>query len=305
MLARLLDAIPLGQLPDARWFTSVVEARGSAREQHQGPSGAHDVHMKYLGTAGFVLSAGEHRVVLDPYLTRHPLSRLFSGPLPSDAALVARHVPHAHDVFVGHAHFDHVLDAPDLCLRTGARLIGSRAVCNVGRAAGLREAQLLETRGREDVQSGPFTVRGLPSRHGKVLFGRVPFPGDIREPPSWPARMVELRHGLVLNWYVRVGGFSLIHIDSADFLAHELRGLHVDFVCLCAAGWQTRPRLVEELVDILKPRYVMPCHWDTMITHVERPARVLPGLELPRMLDAIRAAGATPLLLPLLAERRL
>jgi L-ascorbate metabolism protein UlaG (beta-lactamase superfamily) len=261
--------------------------------------------MKYLGTAGFVLSAQGHHVVLDPYLTRHPISRLLAGPLASDSALVARHVPRAHDVFVGHAHFDHVLDAPDLCLRTGARLIGSSAVCNVGRAAGLPEAQLVETRGREDVPSGPFRVRGLPSRHGKVLFGRVPLPGDIPKPPSWPARMGELRHGLVLNWHVRVDGFSLIHIDSADFLAHELHGLRADFVCLCAAGWQTRPRLVEELVDILKPRYVMPCHWDTMITHAERPARVLPGLELPRMLATIRAAGATPLLLPPLAQHSL
>lgn len=298
MLARLLDTLPLGRVPDPRWFTS-------PGEPDQPESGRHDLRLKYLGTAGFVLTAAGHHVVLDPYLTRLPLSRLFKGPLPSDGALVARHVPHASDVFVGHAHFDHVLDAPDLCLRTGARLIGSRAVCNVGRAAGLPEAQLLETRGREDVQSGPFTVRGLPSRHGKVLFGRVPLPGDIKEPPGWPARMAELRHGLVLNWYVRVGGFSLVHIDSADFLAHELRGLRADFVCLCAAGWQTRPRLVEELVEILRPRYVMPCHWDTMITHVERPARVLPGLDLPRMLDAIRAAGATPLLLPLLTERGL
>ena len=31
----------------------------------------------------------------------------------------------ADDVLVGHAHMDHVLDAPSLCMRTGARLIGS------------------------------------------------------------------------------------------------------------------------------------------------------------------------------------
>lgn len=291
MFARLLDALPLGKAPAESWY-----APPSVRP------GEHGVALKYLGTAGFVLSAQGHHVVLDPYLTRHRPSQLFSGPLRSDSALVARHIPQANDVFVGHAHYDHVLDAPELCLRTGARLIGSSAVCNVGRAAGLPASQLVETQGREDVGSGPFIVRGLPSVHGKVLFGRVPFPGDIAAPPAWPPRIAELRHGLVLNWHVRMGGMSLVHIDSADFLAHELSGVRADLVCLCAAGWRMRPRYVQEVVASLKARYVMPCHWDTMITHADRPARMIPGIDLPGMMAAIRGAGATPLLLPMLSQ---
>jgi L-ascorbate metabolism protein UlaG (beta-lactamase superfamily) len=291
MLARLLDALPIGKCPDASWYTP------APREAAQ-----RGLSLKYLGTAGFVLSAQGHRVVLDPYLTRHRISQLISGPLRSDTELVRRHIPEADDVFVGHAHYDHVLDAPDLVLRTGARLIGSRAVCMVGRAAGVPESQLLETHGREDLASGPFSVRGLPSVHGKVLFGRIPFPGDITEPPTWPPRVSELRHGLVLNWLVRLGDFSLVHIDSADFLPDELRGQRADVVCLCAAGWRFRPRLVEEVVDVLKPRYVMPCHWDTMITHADAPPRMLPGVDLPGMMTAIRATGVTPLLLPMLSH---
>jgi L-ascorbate metabolism protein UlaG (beta-lactamase superfamily) len=294
MLAQLLDALPVGESPDPRWYA-----------KYEGQPGPHGLSLKYLGTAGFVLHAQDHRVVLDPYLSRHRLSQLFSAPLRSDTALVARHIPEADDVFVGHAHYDHVLDAPDLCARTGARLIGARAVCMVGRGAGLPEQQLVETSGREDIVSGPFTVRGLPSVHGKVLFGRIPFPGDISAPPSWPPRIAELRHGLVLNWLVRLGDFSLLHIDSADFLLEELRGLRADMVCLCAAGWRYRPRLVEDVVAALKPRYVMPCHWDTMITHADAPARMLPGLDLPGMMAAIAAAGATPLLLPMLTHYQL
>jgi L-ascorbate metabolism protein UlaG (beta-lactamase superfamily) len=305
MLTRLLDALPIGQPPDGSWYAQgpQFEARGAVRAQSS--TGEHGLSLKYLGTAGFVLTAQGHRVVLDPYLSRHRLSELFSAPLRSDTELVARHIPEADDVFVGHAHYDHVLDAPELCLRTGARLIGSRAVCNVGRAAGVPEPKLVETRGREDLICGPFTVRGLPSVHGKVLFKRVPFPGDITAPPSWPPRIQELRHGLVLNWLVRMGGFSLLHIDSADFLLDELRGLSADLVCLCAAGWKTRPRYVEEVVAALKPRYVMPCHWDTMVTHAEQPARMIPGIDLPSMMAAIRAAGATPLLLPMLSQYHL
>jgi hypothetical protein len=41
----------------------------------------------------------------------------------------------------------------------------------VGRAAGLPESQLVQTEGREDIACGAWTVRGLPSIHGKAIFG--------------------------------------------------------------------------------------------------------------------------------------
>jgi L-ascorbate metabolism protein UlaG (beta-lactamase superfamily) len=291
MLAALLDRLSLGSPPPAASFSQTTRPLGDA-----------GVSLRYLGTAGFVLEAEGHSVVLDPYLSRHGLRQLFSGPLRSDEALVARHIPRADDVFVGHAHYDHVLDAPDLCKRTGARLIGSRAVCMVGRAAGVPEAQLYETRGREDIVSGGFTLRGIPSRHGKVVLGKVLFPGDISEPPPWPARARDLRHGLVLNWLVRHAGFSLLHVDSADFYRTELTGLRADVVCLCAAGWRARPNYVAEVVELLKPRFIMPCHWDTMITHADQPARMIPGLQLDAMIAQIRRARVEPLLLPLHAS---
>jgi L-ascorbate metabolism protein UlaG (beta-lactamase superfamily) len=290
MSVRFLRRLGLGRVPRGEWF-----ARPLAPAPRQG------VAMTYLGTAGFVLKTGGHTIALDPYVTRHRLRQLFR-PLVSDVARVARCIPQVNDVFVGHAHYDHVIDAPALCARTGARLVGSRAVCMVGRAAGLPEAQLCETAGREDIASGAFTVRGLPSRHGKVLGDHVLFPGDIPAPPSWPPRIAELRHGLVLNWHVRCGDFSLMHVDSADFLEAELRDVSADVVCLCAAGWQARPDYVAEAVRLLKPRFVLPCHWDTMITSLEEPARMLPGVDLEGMLRAILRAGAQPLLLPLLGS---
>jgi L-ascorbate metabolism protein UlaG (beta-lactamase superfamily) len=278
--------------PDPRWFrTPHVVAE-------------HDLELAYLGTAGFVLRTGEHTLALDPYVTRAGVAELLRGPLVPDSARVVRYFPQVNDVLVGHAHYDHVLDAPLICQLTGARLIGSRAVCMVGQAAGLPHTQLVSTAGREDIESGPFVVRGLPSRHGKVLLGRVPFPGDITRPPRWPARAWELRHGLVLNWLVRTRSFTLVHVDSADFVREELEGLSADVVCLCAVGRRYRPRYVEEIVRALRPRWVVPCHWDTMITPLDEEPQLLPGVDLPGMFDEIVRAGAEPLLLPLLGRVR-
>lgn len=266
---------------------------------HQGDA----VRIKYLGTAGFVISDADRTVVLDPYLTRTNLRTTLRKALVPDTDLIARHIPHADDVLIGHSHFDHILDAPDLCRLTGARLIGSRATMMVGRAAGLPGEQLLETAGREDIASGDWTLRGLPSLHGKAVAGRIPLPGDITEPPPWPPRLRDLRHGLVLNWLLDTGSLRVVHIDSADFINEELKGIQADVVCLCAIGRKYRPNYVKDVVELLQPRWIIPCHWDTMITPLEAEPDMIPGVNLPGFVQEIREAGVEPLLTPMLGEQ--
>ena len=288
MFRRLLGLKP----PEATWFTHPPP-----------PASDHALQLTYLGTAGFVLSAPERTVVLDPFVSRHPLGHLLANqPLPSDPALVKRLIPRADDVLIGHAHFDHILDAPELCRQTGARLIGSRATCMVGRAAGLPETQLVETAGRKDIASGTWTVRGLPSVHGKALLGKIPLPGDITAPPPWPARMRDLRHGQVLNWLVDTGDLRVLHVDSADFIRDELQGVRADLVCLCAIGRRYRPGYVREVVELTRPRWIVPCHWDTMVTPIDQSPEMLPGVDLPGFLREIENAGVQALPVPLLGR---
>lgn len=278
--------------PPAHWY---------APRAHHGAESGERVELTYLGTAGFVLKSAERTLVLDPYVSRPGLPGLLTAPLVPDEALIRRLLPQADDVLVGHAHYDHILDAPSLCHHTGARLIGSRATIMVGRAAGLPEAQLLETAGREDIACGHWSVRGLPSRHGKIL-GRIPIPGDLTEPPAWPARMRALKHGLVLNWVVDTGGLRIVHIDSADFINEELAAVKADVVCLCAAGHRYRKHYIRDVVSLLKPRWVVPCHWDTMLTPIEAEPDLIPGIDLPGFMQQIREQGAEPLLMPLLGK---
>lgn len=275
--------------PDPSWFH-----RDEVREPH--------VRLRYLGTAGFVIENDERAIVLDPYVSRSSLFDTVAKPLISDEGLVRKWIPRADDVFVGHAHYDHILDAPTVCRTTGARLIGSRATCMVGRAAGLPDSQMLETSGREDIASGDWTVRGIPSLHGKVLFGRVTLPGDITSPPPWPPRLRDLRHGQVLNWWIDTGSIRIVHVDSADVIDDELRGLSADVVCLCAIGRRYRPNYVRDVVEILAPKVIVPCHWDTMITRLDEPCDLLPTVDLPGFLDEIRSFGVEPRLVPLLSS---
>jgi L-ascorbate metabolism protein UlaG (beta-lactamase superfamily) len=256
------------------------------------------LELTYLGTAGFILKNKQRTVVLDPYLSRVGVTELFR-PLHTNTALLKKHIPYADDVLIGHAHYDHILDAPDLCKQTGARLIGSKATCMVGRAAGLPESQLKETEGREDIACGSWTVRGLPSIHGKAIFGRIPIPGDILSPPVWPPKLLDLKHGLVLNWLVDTGSLKIVHIDSADFIPTELQGMKADIVCLCAIGRKYRPNYVKDVVALLQPKWIIPCHWDTMFTHYENEPDYIPSVDLAGFIKEIKDAGVEPIVMPM------
>ena len=252
--------------------------------------------IRYIGTAGFVVEADGHTLVFDPYVSRPPLLSLLK-PLVPNKALIDQIIPKANDVFIGHSHFDHILDAPYLCERTGSRLIGSSSTRQVGLAAGLPEEQLVATEGNEAIESGPAQITGIPSLHGK-MFGRIPLPGDITSPPSWPPLYRELKCGLVLDWYIEMAGLKVMHIDSADLIDENLEGRKVDILCLCAIGRKHRPDYAKTAIEKLQPKYVIPCHWDWLFSPYDKPVKKFPFLDLNGFIDEIAEAGAEPVPLP-------
>lgn len=253
------------------------------------------VAFTFLGTAGFIVEHADRTFVLDPYVTRASLFRTVFGRLVPDEARIARYVPRADEVLVGHAHYDHVLDAPSLALRTGARLLGSPATMMVGRAAGVPEAQRVTVHPGDTVACGPASVTAWRSRHGKAVLGRVPLPGDILSPPAWPPRATALRHGQVLHWELRLGGLRVLHVDSADFFDDELPP--ADVLLLCAIGRHYRQDYTRTLLARTRARVVIPCHWDDFSVPIDAAPRQLPGVDVEGFCDEIRAGGARPIVL--------
>jgi hypothetical protein len=108
-------------------------------------------------------------------------------------------------------------------------------------------------------------------------------------PPPYPPKFHHLRHGQVFNWWINTGHLRVVHIDSADFIEQELQGRQADIVCLCAIGRKYRPNYVKDVVRLLKPKYIIPCHWDTMVTPIDQPPKLLPGVNIPEFLEEIKA----------------
>ena len=254
--------------------------------------------LQYHGTAGFTVSSDQTNIILDPFVTRPGLmSTAFRRLVPNEARIESV-FPRADAVLVGHSHHDHILDAPHICKTTGATFVGSQDAAYVAQAAGVPTSQICVTHGEHDHQFGAATIRAIPSLHGKV-YGRVTLPGSIVAPPRWPPRVWSLPHGQVLNWSVKMNGVKMVHIDSADMIDDELAQHSADVVCLCAIGRQSRPDYVETVVRLLKPRWIVPCHWDWFFSPWGQTPPLLPGVNLQGFCREIEAQGVKPILLPM------
>jgi L-ascorbate metabolism protein UlaG (beta-lactamase superfamily) len=268
-----------------RWVPN-EELRPRAREA----SGA-SLHVRWLGTAAHVIETATTRILIDPYLSRPGLGRLIGQPLEPDEALIFASVRTRIDaILCGHSHFDHLLDAPRIAQRTGAKLAGSRTTCAFGRASGLADDQLIEVppSGRR-FTIGDIDVRFVPSLHGRTALGRVPFPGAVDGDVGLPARAHHYKMGGAFGILLRAGGTSVYHNGSADLIDAELDGEHADVLLAGLALRRATRDYVARLVGALHPKLVIPTHHDAFFAPLDRGVHLLPGIDLEGFVSDVRA----------------
>src|SRR5690606_561083 len=97
------------------------------------------------------------------------------------------------------------------------------STCAWGRAEGLPESQLVQIpRSGAIVQVNDVEVRFVPSRHGRILFDRVPLPGEVRRTPKLPSRIWHYKMGGAYGVLLRAPGATVYHNGSADLVDAEL-----------------------------------------------------------------------------------
>ncbi len=80
-----------------------------------------NIQLRWLDNAGLQI---EHAgiLVIDPFLTRPSMKKMFFSTLQSNAALQEAILPECDTILVTNAHYDHILDAPLIARKTGARV---------------------------------------------------------------------------------------------------------------------------------------------------------------------------------------
>lgn len=281
----------LSSNPLRRLTTAVPEHLYHRQER---PNEDADLALQWTGTAGFRLVHQGYHFWLDPHFSRHSPWQVLR-PISPDLDKIAAMVDRADAVAVGHSHFDHALDAPAIAVAHGAHVYGSTDTLTWCRGYGVPELQLHTLLGEGEVHdAGPFRLRAVKSDHSPFALGRVPFPGRIQAPIATPARVDAWRVGEVFGLHLTAGRHRVYHLGSAGLREAELHGIQADVVLCCTVGRQATPNFTQRMVQALRPRLVIPCHWDQFWRPIDAPARQIPGNDLLGFLDEVAACPDAP-----------
>ncbi len=191
------------------------------------------VKVKFLGHAAFLIE-GSRKIVIDPFLTGNPKAAAKPEEVEADLILIT------------HAHGDHIGDAAVIARRTGAKIVAMYDVANY-----LVESEKgITTIG---MNYGPTEIDGV----------------GIIQVPAWHSSSDGIHAiGNASGFIVKLDGKTIYHAgDTFVFkdmeLFSELYG-PIDVALLPIGGHFTMgPREAAKAVDLLKPRKVVPMHYNT------------------------------------------
>ena len=227
---------------------------------------ARGLELEWLGVAGYRLTYEGQTIYIDPYISRVPLSSVVHrAPALADPALHERWLRapgRVLGVLVGHTHFDHAIDVPEIARRHGCPAYGSSSLVNLMRLHGLTERAVEVEPGRR-YELGPFTVTFVPSLHSKLLMGfAVPYDGELTCEHLDGLTPSAYRCGQVWGIHVEVAGTTFYHQGSANLIDEALSHRGVDVFLAGIAGRSFTRDYWQRILPRLEPRTVLASHFD-------------------------------------------
>lgn len=191
------------------------------------------VQIEFLGHATFMLSAGEHRVLIDPFLTGNPQAPVNADDVNPTA------------ICITHGHADHMGDAAAIAKRTGATVYSAFEIC-----------EYLGEQGVEKLEPGnPGGVITTP-------FGHVSFTHAFHS-SSFEGRYMGMPMGIV----VEIGARRVYHLgDTGLFGDLKLIGqLHQPHAALIPVGdrFTMGPAHAKVAAEMIGAPVAIPCHYGT------------------------------------------
>lgn len=229
------------------------------------------LRFRWLGVAGIELTYGNDALLIDPFLTRPPFWRLLIGRVEPEHELVKAHLNRCDYILVTHAHYDHLMDVPDIAISSGAITYGSPNTCKLLKACAVPDHQIHEVHPGDKFEVGCFAIHVLTAKHGKAPGFS---PGHVREGLQPPLRLREYVMDVDYSYLIQVAGLKIL-----DWSGEGTEGAPAADVLFVIPN--SLPGFCEYLISTVQPRLVVPIHWDDLFRPIDSP--IHPSFELPRL----------------------
>lgn len=235
--------------------------------------------LRWLGCAGFRLTAGDAALLIDPWVSRNEHAR------PPVSATLPELLP-AQAVILSHGHFDHAADVPALCrlapVPVYATARGIRSLARAGVPAALLNT--IEPTWRGAI--GPFAIQADPVHHvhyGMKLIAQTLARLSWRAPRYLPL-LTRWPCGQAVALRVEVAGIRIVHMGTAGASPRQLDAIAargpVDVLLVALQGNARIHEIAARIVERLAPRVVIPHHQDDFYPPVSIEVPVGPFVEV-------------------------
>jgi L-ascorbate metabolism protein UlaG (beta-lactamase superfamily) len=270
-----------------------------------------ELSVRFMGVSTLMLSDGQTSIMTDGFFSRPELFKVLLGRIGPDneridAALHTLCNPRLAAVMVAHSHFDHALDSAVVASRTGAVLVGSASVANIGLGAGLAPERIKSVDTQGPFRFGDFKVQAFQSPHSPD----AKFPGTITAPLTAPARASAYKEGGNYSYLIDHNGLRILIHPSANFTPGLFKGVKADIVFL-GIGTLGKQDLRfaqdywHEVVQTTGARLVIPIHWDDFFESLDKGLQPMPewmdpfDVAMQRLMPMALADGVSLRLMPL------
>jgi L-ascorbate metabolism protein UlaG (beta-lactamase superfamily) len=261
-------------------------------DQHAQPIPPGAVKVTFFGTSSLLIDDGETQLLTDGFVTRPGFIKAGFGKIESDSTLVKRiikeeKIDRLKAVFVVHSHYDHVLDAPTFSKLTTAGLYGSASTLQVARAAKVPASLLHTFETGKALTFGKFTVTILPSRHTPPFNILGKSNDDLGETIdsnfTLPAKTKAFTEGGAYDVLIEHNGKRLLIKASTNYIEGRLDDVQADVLFLGIAqlgkqGNAFKENFYKYTVLPLKPKLLIPIHWDNFFKPLNNNLKPLPKI---------------------------
>ena len=271
---------PSGQVVDFKKW----QYQSSAK---QTPSSS--LQVKFFGVSTLLFDDGVTQILIDGFFSRPSLYQVLFQKIQSQPELIRQmiqqqHLQRTQAIFVTHSHYDHALDIGELARQLPhTKIIGSNSSLNIARGGQVTEQQLIQVQPLHALSFGEFKATAIASQHTPPTAVNNDLGEEISQPLQLPARFSQFKEGHSFDYLIEHQGHKILVKASTGAVPDQLKNLKVDTLFLGIAQLSRQSKefqqnYLDQTLRTLKPKVVIPIHWDNFFQAGNQPLEFLPYL---------------------------
>lgn len=236
------------------------------------------MELKWLGTAGFEFKTGNHTFFVDPFLSRNKQAHPKQDICPSELSPVDQ-------IFISHGHFDHIRDIPQIALQNSPGIYCSTLVAEHLINKKIDSSQIVPIAHDQimfDFQA--FQAQAFFSTH--IRFDLLLVLSTLLRMNLKILNYLSLLRnypcGQVLSWRFFIEDKIIQFFGSGGSTLSELEILRnppIDILLVPLQGHSNICDIGLEYVRVLKPKIVIPHHFDNFFPPISQQVNIQAFIE--------------------------